>query len=138
MEFNYDTMCFACGEQNDWGLKLKFTEKDGVVETSIVPSEVFQGYPGVMHGGLNATILDEVMARAVYAAGFNAMTARMELRYRKHVPIGQKVTYRARIVKAREKLYELESEAILEDGSVAVEASARFMIINEEELNGTE
>ena len=131
MELNYDSMCFACGERNDWGLKLKFSERDGYVETELIPKEVYEGYPGIMHGGLNAAILDEVMAITVNSLGHDAVTARMELRFRKEVPTGGKVKYRSRIKSSRGKVFDLESEAVLEDGTVAVEATGRYIVVGE-------
>jgi acyl-coenzyme A thioesterase PaaI-like protein len=59
-------MCFVCGEKNDFGLRAKFYETDNNELVALInPSEQHQGYPGRMHGGIAATILDETMARSM-------------------------------------------------------------------------
>ncbi len=130
MEFSYDHKCFVCGENNPIGLKMRFTNiGDGVIEGVFTPCEYHEGFPGHLHGGLAATILDETMARAVNTLGVHGMTARMELRYREKIPVGESVKVIARIIKYRKTIVDLESEVLLSDGTVAVEASARFMVI---------
>jgi acyl-coenzyme A thioesterase PaaI-like protein len=84
-------MCFVCGLQNDAGLHVKFyTETPGKVRVDWTAPENYQGYPGHLHGGISAAILDEVAGRTVLGAtAFRFfVTMKMELRYRKPVPIG--------------------------------------------------
>ena len=59
-------MCFVSGEKNDFGMYAKFYETDdNQLVTVINPLEQHQGYPGRMHGGIEATILDETIARSI-------------------------------------------------------------------------
>ncbi|KJS19093.1 MAG: hypothetical protein VR72_20390 [Clostridiaceae bacterium BRH_c20a] len=129
MEFYYDHMCFACGNQNPIGLSLKFEVQGGKVKTHFTPQQVHEGYPGVMHGGLITTILDEVMARSVNMLGSHGVTARLEVRYREAVPIGQEITFESTITNARKTIIDLEAKAFLPSGKVAAEALARFMVM---------
>lgn len=130
MDFYYDHMCFACGEKNPKGLHLKFTvEEKGKVKTFFTPEKEHEGYPGVMHGGLITTILDEVMARSINILGFHGVTARLEVRFREPVPVGQEILFESIITNARKKIVDLEAKAYLPNGEVATEASARFMIV---------
>lgn len=133
MEFSYDHMCFACGNQNPQGLKLKFEVEGEKVKTVFVPKPEHQGYPGLMHGGLITTILDEVMARCVNLLGLQGVTARMELRFREGVPIGENIIFEAQITNARKAVMDLEAKAFLPNGKVATEAIARFMIVGKME-----
>lgn len=129
MNWEYDSMCFACGEQNPIGLKLKFEQVDDVtVRTTFVPQDFHQSWPGIMHGGLTATIADEVMGRCVNALGYAGVTARMELRYKRAVPLGEPVTFEAVMVGKRLPIIDLKVKAILSDGQTALEAQVRFMI----------
>jgi uncharacterized protein (TIGR00369 family) len=84
--------CFVCGRENPFGLKLEFyeTEPGEVVVEYTVPEE-FQGYPGVVHGGIVAALLDEVTGRAHMGGDPPRFmfTARLNVRYHKNVPIGQ-------------------------------------------------
>lgn len=84
--------CFVCGVENHFGLKLKFyeTEPGHVLAETIVPAH-FQGYPGVVHGGIVAAMLDEVSGRTMIRGEPPRwmVTAKMEVRYRKPVPVGK-------------------------------------------------
>nr|MBN1229255.1 PaaI family thioesterase [Anaerolineae bacterium] len=81
--------CFVCGLESPVGLKLRFTDNgvDAVRAIHMVPDK-FQGYPGVVHGGVVAAMLDETGGRAVMIGNPNRffMTAKMEIRYRQPVP----------------------------------------------------
>jgi len=123
----YDSMCFACGRQNPIGLKLEFFMDNEEYITVFTPREEHQGYPGIMHGGITATVLDEVTARYVWAIGKIAFTAALNVRYRKGIPIGKPVTFKSRLVQKRGRFYEMEAKALLEDGTVAAEATAKIM-----------
>lgn len=129
MDWVYDSKCFACGEDNPIGLKLKFEQLgEDTVRTSFVPEENYQSWPGIMHGGLTATIADEVMGRCVNMLGYAGMTARLELRYRKAAPLGEKIIFEAKATKVRLPIIDLETKAFLADGTIVLEASARFMV----------
>jgi len=123
----YDSMCFACGKHNPIGLKLEFFVDNEEYITVFTPKKEHQGYPGIMHGGLIATILDEVTARYVWSKGIVAFTASLDVRYRKGIPIEKPVTFKSRLIKKRGRLYQMEAQAVLEDGVVAAEASAKVM-----------
>lgn len=130
MEFSYDHNCFVCGERNPIGLMVKYTDKgNGVIEGSFTPNENHEGFPGFLHGGLSSTLMDETMARSVNTLGVHGMTARLEIRYRERIPLGEPVTIRSWIVKHRRSIVDLESQILLGDGTVAVESSARFMVV---------
>ena len=86
-------MCFICGLENPVGLKLKIYEVEpGIIETIYTAPEHFQSYPGVLHGGIVATILDEISGRAHMGDPSQPrfmFTAKLEVKYRKNVPIGR-------------------------------------------------
>lgn len=124
---SYDTMCFACGRQNPIGLKLEFREEGDEYVTDFIPQEEHQGYPGIIHGGITAAILDEVSTRYILFKGVLAFTAEINVRYRKKIPIGQPVTFRSRVLKQKGRMYCVQARAILSDGSLAAESSAKVM-----------
>ncbi|MCS7172813.1 MAG: PaaI family thioesterase [Armatimonadetes bacterium] len=76
--------CFVCGPLNPIGLRLSFTEQDGVLTAAFRPTDLHVGYEGIVHGGILAAVLDDVMANLLYRRGHYALTARMELRF--HAP----------------------------------------------------
>src|SRR5512139_4146211 len=122
-------MCFICGLENPVGLHLHIYETEpGVVETTYVAPEHFQGYPGVLHGGIVGAIIDEISGRALM--GDDPMkprfmyTAKLEVKYRKNVPIGKplKIVGRAGKSKARSAeawagIYDAETRELLAEGN---------------------
>jgi acyl-coenzyme A thioesterase PaaI-like protein len=122
MEFRDDQRCFVCGKHNPDGLHLDFAP-DGTagVRTSYTIADRFQGFAGIAHGGILATILDECMVNTVWLRGVPAVTARFEVRLRRPVPIGQRVTFRAHVARELAKGFEVEARAELDDGTVVAE-----------------
>jgi acyl-coenzyme A thioesterase PaaI-like protein len=120
-------MCFACGQKNPIGLKLafRFEGEDYVTDFEVRPE--YQGWAGLVHGGLLATALDEAMARLLWEKDLNAITGRLTVRYHKPLTIGEAVQIRARIAKRRSPMIETTAEAVMADGSFAAEATAVSM-----------
>lgn len=125
--------CFVCGLKNPAGLHVRFIN-DGYhqvrVETQIC--DLHQGYPGIAHGGILATILDEAMGRAGISGATDDRffyTAKMEIRYRQHVPLNTDLIIKGRILKDRGRAATASGEIILPDGNIAVEGSATLFSI---------
>ncbi len=123
--------CFACGKDNHIGLKLEFIEDEDSYNTTFTGGPEHQSYDGIMHGGLVSTLLDEVMARYIHAKGFNAVTARLEVRFRHPTPIKQQLTITAKIVSQRGKLYQIKGEIALHDGTVTAEGNATIAVVED-------
>lgn len=119
--------CFVCGVENPIGLKVKFFHDDRKVWTEFTPEDKHQGYPGILHGGILYTLLDETVGRAAFLRDMWVMTARMQVRYRHPVPIGSVLRVEGEVVRVRGRLMEACGRAILPDGTVAAEASGMFM-----------
>jgi acyl-coenzyme A thioesterase PaaI-like protein len=131
-------LCYGCGARNPEGLHIKF-EVDGLnVTGKFRPRPAHQGFPGIAHGGIAAAALDEAMGWAMYAAGAWAMTARMEVRYRRPLPLDQEISITAAVTANRGK--RLEATAALRDvsGKVLAESTGLFLRLPEKrtsELN---
>jgi acyl-coenzyme A thioesterase PaaI-like protein len=125
MEFQDDQRCFVCGKHNPHGLHLDFEAEgaSGVRTTCLIPNR-FQGFAGIVHGGILATILDECMVNTVWLRGMTAVTARFEVRLRHPVRLGERVTFRAQVVRESGRGFEVESHAELDDGTVVAEGKA--------------
>jgi acyl-coenzyme A thioesterase PaaI-like protein len=120
--------CYACGDLNPIGLHLHFTiQEDGWTSAPFTADKMHQGYPGFVHGGLVTTLLDEAMGWATYGAGIWALTGKLELSFRKPVPVDETLTVRARITRDRGRL--IESEADLRDASGTVLAQAKGVLL---------
>lgn len=124
-------MCFACGEKNDFGLQAKFYETDNNELVALInPSEEHQGYPGRMHGGIAATILDETMARAINNGKVEQLwgvTLELETKYRKPVPLDQELKVIGRVTSEGSRSFEGTAELLLPDGEVAVSAFGKYI-----------
>ena len=120
-------MCFICGLQNPVGLKMAlYNDLDNrqVVSTVTVPGH-FQGYPGVVHGGIVATMLDEVAGRAVLLDGGDddlMVTVRIEVKYRQPTPTETPLTVIGRITQPGRTRARARGEVRLPDGTVTAEA----------------
>jgi len=119
--------CFVCGVENPAGLHLTFYDQpDGTVVSEITVSDRYQGYPGVVHGGITASMLDEAAGRSAMQGDTTRLmvTAKLEVRYRKPIPIGQPLRLVGRLKERRGRLTVVHGEVLLPDGSVGAEAEA--------------
>jgi acyl-coenzyme A thioesterase PaaI-like protein len=125
--------CFVCSQSNPVGLRLNFERKDGVVRTQFVPSEWHEGWEGVIHGGILASVLDETMAYALFWDGIEAVTAKMEIRYRAPVKKGQNLEVEAAVSRDHRRLVDINAR-ITREGETVAEASSRFLKLGELDL----
>jgi acyl-coenzyme A thioesterase PaaI-like protein len=130
MKIDYNHHCFGCGELNPQSLKLKFKQSEEGVYTIFTPEDYHQGYPGILHGGITSTLLDEVMSNCIVALGFRAVTARLEIRFRQSIPLYRPIRIEARITGRKRRVVDTQGQVLLDDGKLAAEATARFMIVN--------
>ncbi len=118
--------CFACGHGED-SLGLTF-EVSGVdtVSAEWFCEDTYQSYPGIVHGGIIATILDSAMTNCLLMRDISAVTADMHIEYREPLRIGNVVRVTASLVRFRSPLFMLDAE-VVQNGRVSARASARFM-----------
>lgn len=119
--------CFVCGLENPVGLRLAFySTGPGEATCDYVAPEHYQGYPGVVHGGIVASMLDEIVGRAAMEAGPDRfmMTARLEVRYRQPVPIGVPLRLVGRLISRRARAASAAGQILLPDGTIGAEAEA--------------
>lgn len=119
--------CFVCGEENVCGLKAKFLWDGREVQTTVTASPNHEGYTGIYHGGIVASLLDEVMVKAILATGVISVTAEMTVRFKKPVKIGETITYTGRIVESKGRLYTTEAEAVDSKGETVATATGRYL-----------
>jgi uncharacterized protein (TIGR00369 family) len=126
-----DGMCFVCGHKNPIGLKLHFTlTDDGALETRFTPKKVHQGYADVVHGGILATILDEVMVNLPYQLGRKAITARMTVNLNRPAKVGEELVFRAQLVRETRRTIDAHATATTADGRVVADAMGTLMKIS--------
>jgi len=123
-------MCMVCGRENPWSLKGRFYELDGgelLGEFDLLPTH--QSYPGRLHGGIASGILDETIGRAIGIAEPETwgVTAELTVRFRQPVPLEGPLHAVARITRDTRRIFEGTGEIVLPDGTVAVEASGKYL-----------
>ncbi|OGV54456.1 MAG: hypothetical protein A2X45_09665 [Lentisphaerae bacterium GWF2_50_93] len=119
--------CIVCGKSNGQGLNLSFQVcEDGGVEGRFFCSRKFQGYNGLLHGGVISSILDGAMTNCLFSSGRTAVTGKLTVRFSFPVLIDREIVVRARIKKSSPPLHAMESE-MLQDGRIVSRASAKFM-----------
>lgn len=127
---NVSRMCMVCGRDNPWSLKARFYElENGDLVGEFDPLEQHQSYPGRLHGGVSSAILDETIGRAISTTHPEAwgVTVELTVRFRKPVPIDSPLRAIARITRDTSRIFEGSGEIVLPDGTVAVEASGKYM-----------
>lgn len=127
---NVSRMCMVCGVENSSGLHARFLELDaGKLLATFDPAPQHQGYPGRLHGGIASTLLDEAIGRAINITHPDVwgVTVELDVRFRRPVPMDRPVRAVCRITRDGSRLFEGEGRIVLEDGSVAVEASGKYM-----------
>ena len=130
--------CFVCGEANAHGLRLRFHTDGRVVHTRFTPRAEHIGFKGVTHGGLLATVLDEVMVWAVAVATRRfAYCAEMTVRFQRPARPGEELSATAQLVADRRgKIFETRGELCTADGSVIATATGKYLPIPEAEVGG--
>jgi acyl-coenzyme A thioesterase PaaI-like protein len=130
--------CFVCGKENPYGLHLEFFENaSGEVVVEYTVPEQYQGYPGVVHGGVVAAMLDEVTGR-VHMGGFPPrfmFTARLDVRYRKNVPTGRPLRIIGKAGKSKERTATAIGQIYGPDGDLLAEAEVVLVNVPEGLVN---
>ncbi len=124
-----DGRCIGCGPDSAIGLGMRFVrEDDGSVTSRLVVPERFQGWRGVVHGGIVALLLDEAMAYAAAANGALGMTADLKLRFRAEVPVGAELAVRGALVWRRRTVLAVEASiTATSDGALLASGEGRFV-----------
>jgi acyl-coenzyme A thioesterase PaaI-like protein len=124
--------CFACGTLNAHGLHLVLHVAGDTCWTELTLRPDFQGWEGIAHGGIVATILDEVMGWALASADAWGYTARMSIEYKRPVPVGARIRGEGRLVERRRRLLTLTARlADVRTGEVLATAEALYVAVPE-------
>ncbi|HEY8298072.1 MAG TPA: hotdog fold domain-containing protein [Candidatus Baltobacteraceae bacterium] len=123
-----DGHCFACGPDNPIGLHLRFEpDADAGVRARISLGPDFQGWKGIAHGGIAMALLDEAMAHAAGAAGHRGVTASMNARFRKPIPVGEPLEITGGVVWTRRNVLGLVARVRDSRGTLLVEGEGSFV-----------
>jgi acyl-coenzyme A thioesterase PaaI-like protein len=140
-----DQNCFACGKNNPDGLGLNFEYPEpGRSRTEFTAARKFQGWQGVLHGGIVSTMLDEAMAHALGGptsaeglrpaggselggGGSGAVTAELVVRFKKPVPVGARIVVEGSVVGSKGRVVEASAEVRDSEGIVLASATGKLV-----------
>ena len=135
---NLHRNCFACGSNNGTGLGLKFNQhEDGTVFGNFFADPKFEGYSGIIHGGIVATLLDSAMTHCLLMKDIPALTGRLSVKYSTPIQTGTVVKLEARIVDQFHEMFILEGKALV-DGKRVASAEAKYMSMKRRVNQGAE
>lgn len=122
-----DGGCFGCSKSNPDGLQLRFFQSGNQVSAIYSVSDKFHGAPGVTHGGIVATILDEFScAAAVFLKGSRVVTGELQIRYERPCPVETDLLVRAEVTSDEHPRYLVVEAEILLDGERLVRSTGKF------------
>jgi uncharacterized protein (TIGR00369 family) len=127
-EIRDDRTCFVCGEKNPHGLRIqmRIDPERGEAAAEVVFEERFQGWAGIVHGGLLATVLDEALIYAAGAKGLKCVTGEITVRYVKPASTGVRYTLKGRFLEENGRIVTAESELLDADGTQVARASGKL------------
>jgi uncharacterized protein (TIGR00369 family) len=122
--------CFACSPHNPRGLQMTFVRiGPAAVEARYTADAWLAGAPGIVHGGVQAVLLDDTMAMAVRSQlepGAEVVTAELQLRYRRPVAVGVPLVVRARVLRREDRSFFVNGQILDEKGELLTAAQARW------------
>lgn len=138
LEPNPSNACFGCGGANERGMKLSFEQDDAAqrIRGTFRVAPEYQGGPGFVHGGIIATLLDEVMGKVSRFRNLRAVTAEISIEYLRPVPVGQDLVLEGwELEKKGRNLYHL-GEIRNASGAVLARGRGRFVEIDPDRYYG--
>lgn len=124
---NGHSHCLVCGNRNPWSLGLCFrTTDDGTVHAEFQAHPGLQGYDGILHGGVIASLLDSAMTHCLFNQGVKAVTADLHVRFLEPVSCESDLRIRATVLSHTPPLFRLRAELLRRERIVAW-AEATFM-----------
>jgi acyl-coenzyme A thioesterase PaaI-like protein len=122
--------CVVCGQENPSGLQIRYVrEPDGAFTAEWRPTKNWEGFEGIVHGGIISTVLDEAMSKAVAAMNYEALTGELRIRFRHHVAAGEDLRVRGWVVGKVKRLITAEAALTAADGSERAHGWARFLAL---------
>jgi uncharacterized protein (TIGR00369 family) len=134
LDVDFEHWCFACGRLNPSGLQLDFDVSTNSATARYIGQQRHQGYDGFLHGGVVTALLDETMGWAIFHQGIWGVTAKLEVAFKRPVPVGEEIVVSGELVSERGRTIETKGTvARASDGKVLAEATAIFMRMPDEQ-----
>ena len=124
-----DGLCFGCGRNNPFGLKLHFKWDGNTAKAEFTPDTHHQGWKGIVHGGIITCMLDEAMTYAARFQGLNCLTARMHVTFKRPAVVDELLVITSSIVRNARRLIETKASIFSQDGTLVAEATATQFVV---------
>ncbi|MFC1977008.1 PaaI family thioesterase [Chloroflexota bacterium] len=124
------SQCFGCGQDNPIGLKLSFQWDGKTARAEFTPTECYQGWSGLVHGGIIICLLDEAMSWAVLFEGMRCVTAKIQVNLRRPAAINEPLVIISSITRKTRKVAETKAAVALRDGTLIAEGTAKHFVTN--------
>jgi acyl-coenzyme A thioesterase PaaI-like protein len=127
--FTEDGGCFGCSQANPAGLRMRFHRRGDGVHATYTVADRFHGAPGVAHGGIVATLLDEVSCVAIFALSDHwVVTGELTVRYERACPVEQPLEITAHVVDRSHPKYWVVEGAIHAGGERLARSTGKFFL----------
>lgn len=124
-----DSLCFGCGRNNPFGLKLNFKWDGKTARAEFIPTKFYQGWPGVVHGGIITCMLDEAIGYAAHFEGINCVTAKMQIKFNRPALVDELLVITSSLTRNTRRLIEAKASIFSQDGILVAEGSATHIVI---------
>ena len=124
-----DGLCFGCGQKNPIGLKLNFQWDGQTARAEFTPTQLYQGWPGVVHGGIIMCLLDEAMGNVSLSEGICCVTAEIQAKLGRPAMVNEPLVITGAIVKKNRKLIKTRATVTLRDGTLVAEGKATQFVV---------
>ncbi|MBI4285629.1 MAG: PaaI family thioesterase [Chloroflexi bacterium] len=133
----FSRQCFGCGEENPVGLRLAFQHDGTTARAEFTPSDLWQGWAGVVHGGIIACLLDEAMGHAAAHGGIHCVTAKMEALFRNPAPVDETLIITGSVTRRGQRALETVARICLRDGTIVAEGTGIMYILKSKDNGQT-
>lgn len=130
MELKDNEKCFVCGKKNAVGLNVDFTFnfENRTSRGIFRPRPEHEGYKGIVHGGIIASLMDEAMVKLAWKLGLNAVSAEIKIRFKTMMHSGETVEVSGRIIDSDHRLIRAEAE-VRRGSALIAEATGKLLKI---------
>jgi uncharacterized protein (TIGR00369 family) len=108
-------------------LSFEIDKERQTLKTTFISSPTFQGWDGIVHGGIISTLLDEAMAKLVYELGYQAVTASLEIRFKEPAPILEPLNVHGEITQVSKRLIRAKAHVARKDGTILATGASAFL-----------
>ncbi len=127
--------CFGCSPDNSYGLQLEFFEDEEFVVANWKPKEHLQGFTNILHGGIQATLMDEIASWYILAKLKTAgVTSKIEVNYKRPVFMNKgPIKLKAILRQMKKNIAEIDVKIFSSEGKILTTGIISYFTFSKEE-----